>query len=262
MPIVNYSDGDKESFRAEMLDGVRRNKATNPNYSVMDIGGRFNPWADELVDAYVDVFPFETDKKLYVGDVNSEDIWRQLEADGPFDFVIISHVLEDIRDAITPLNWLPRVAKAGFLGLPVKHRELSHWGHPYWMGQSHHHWIFDVKNDANDEPILLTVPKWHCLNYFNPNIPDLQPISEDAPDLGPRTLEWFDPEKGGHDLELGVIWQESIPFWTPNYMMRPEDQVKLLRTVFANGTTFHPPKPRIEQHSDGHHPHAHSHHHA
>ena len=111
MPITTYSDGDKETFRAQMLEGVRRNKATNPDYTVVDIGGRFNPWADELVDAYVDVFHFDTDKKLYVGDVNSEDIWRQLEADGPFDFVIISHVLEDIRDAITPLNWLPRVAK-------------------------------------------------------------------------------------------------------------------------------------------------------
>ncbi len=252
MPITKYSDGDKETFRALMLDGVRRNKAANPDYRVVDIGGRFNPWADELVDVYVDVFPFETDKKLYVGDVNSEDIWRQLEADGPFDFVIISHVLEDIRDCITPLNWLPRVAKSGFLGLPVKHRELSHWGFPYWMGQSHHHWIFDVKNDTDSELILLTVPKWHCLNYFNPNIPDLEPINDDAPDLGPRKLDWFDPEKGGHDLELGVIWQNSIPFWTPNYMMRPEDQIELFRTVFADGSTFHPPEPRIAQHSDGH----------
>ena len=55
-----------------MLDEVRRNKAADPNYTVIDIGGRFNPWADELVDVYVDIYPFETDKKLYVGDVNSE----------------------------------------------------------------------------------------------------------------------------------------------------------------------------------------------
>lgn len=235
MPITNYTDGDKDTFRAQMLDGVRRNKAANPDYTVVDIGGRHNPWADELVDAYVDVFPFETDKKLYVGDVNSEDIWRQLEADGPFDFAIVSHVFEDIRDPITGLNWLPRVAKKGFLGLPVKHREFVHWRSNYWFGQSHHNWIFGVKNDANGEPILITVPKWHCVSYFNPNIPDLPPIGDEDADLGPRTLEWFDPAKAGHDLELGVIWEETLPFWTPSYMMMVRDQIKTLRTVFSDG---------------------------
>ena len=98
MPIVDYAAGDTQEYRAKLLEQIRRRKAANPNYTVVDIGGRHNPWADDVVDVYVDVFPFETDKRLYIGDVNSEDIWRELGADGPFDFVIISHVLEDIRD--------------------------------------------------------------------------------------------------------------------------------------------------------------------
>ena len=240
MPLVRYSDGDKQTFRAEMLAEVSQNKIENRHYKVIDIGGRHNPWADDVVDAYVDVFEFETDKRLYVGDINSEDIWRQLQDDGPFDFAIVSHVLEDIRDPITALNWLPRVAKAGFLGLPVKHRELVHWGSPYWLGQSHHNWIFGIKNDENGEPLLVTVPKWHCVNYFNTSIPDLELTPDgaqrlDTADLGPRSLEWFDPSKGGNELELGVIWQGTLPYWTPSYMMRYADQIALLRTVFAEG---------------------------
>ena len=159
MPIVDYADGNTQEYRAVMLDDIRRKKAADPNFIVVDIGGRLNPWADDMVDVYVDVFEFETDKRLYVGDVNSEDIWRQLEADGPFDFVIISHVLEDIRDPMTGLKWLPRVAKAGFLGLPVKHREVANSKSGYWLGQSHHYWIFGVKNDDNGDPILMVVPK-------------------------------------------------------------------------------------------------------
>ena len=179
-----------------MLEQIRQRKAANPNYTVVDIGGRHNPWADDVVDVYVDVFPFETDKRLYVGDVNSEDIWRELGADGPFDFVIISHVLEDIRDPITGLNWLPRIAHGGFLGLPVKHREVANSKSGYWLGQSHHYWIFGVKNDDNGDPILIVVPKWHCVNYFNTNTPHCEPMGEEDSNLGSRTLEWFRPRQG------------------------------------------------------------------
>jgi hypothetical protein len=235
MPIIEYSDGDKETFRARVLDGIRRKKAENPDYTVIDIGGRHNPWADEVVDAYVDVFPFMTEKTLYTGDINNEDVWRLIETDGPYDFAIVSHVFEDIRDCITGLNWLPRVAKSGFLGLPVKHRELVHWRSPYWLGQSHHCWIFGVKGDIYGDPLLIAVPKWHCINYFNPSIPDLPPIDDEAANLGPRTLDWFDPTKSGHELELGVIWETDLPFWTPEYVMMIPEQIEILRTEFRDG---------------------------
>ena len=235
MPIVDYAAGNTQEYRAVMLEQIRRRKAANPNYTVVDIGGRHNPWADDVVDVYVDVFPFETDKRLYVGDVNSEDIWRELGADGPFDFVIISHVLEDIRDPITGLNWLPRIAHGGFLGLPVKHREVANSKSGYWLGQSHHYWIFGVKNDEKGEPILMVVPKWHCVNYFNTNTPHCEPMGEEDSNLGSRTLEWFDPDKAGYDRELGVIWQNTLPFWVPDYTLMVPEQIELLRTVFKDG---------------------------
>ena len=235
MPIVDYSDGDRDSYRAQMIDRVRQSKAADPNYTVVDIGGRHNPWADEIVDAYVDIYEFETDKRLYIGDVNDVDVWDVLESDGPFDFAICSHILEDIPYPMTGLKRLPKVAKAGFLGLPVKHREFANSRANYWLGQPQHHWIYGVRNGHNGDPELVAVPKWHSIQYFNPRMPDHPALGEDDANLGPRNLDWFDETKTGYDLELGVIWEGDIPFWTPGYVMLPADQIRIFRTALSEG---------------------------
>ena len=235
MPIVDYSNGAKDVYRAAMIDRVRRKKERNPDYTVVDIGGRHNPWADEVVDAYVDIYEFETDKRLYVGDVNDEAIWRTLEQNGPFDFAICSHVLEDVPYPMTGLRWLPRIARAGFLGLPVKHREVANSKALYWLGQPQHSWIYGVRATDSGEPELIVVPKWHSIHYFNPRMPDQVSLGEEDANLGTRTLEWFDESKSGYDLELGVIWERDIPFWTPGYTMLPADQIEIFRTAFAEG---------------------------
>ena len=235
MPIVDYSNGAKDVYRAAMIDRVRRKKERNPDYTVVDIGGRHNPWADEVVDAYVDIYEFETDKRLYVGDVNDEAIWRTLEQNGPFDFAICSHVLEDVPYPMTGLRWLPRIARAGFLGLPVKHREVANSKTLYWLGQPQHSWIYGVRATDSGEPELVVVPKWHSIHYFNLRMPDQVSLGEEDANLGTRTLEWFDESKSGYDLELGVIWERDIPFWTPGYTMLPADQIEIFRTAFAEG---------------------------
>ena len=56
MPIIDYADGNTQEYRAVMLDDIRRKIAADPNFTVVDIGGRHNPWADDVVDVYVDVF--------------------------------------------------------------------------------------------------------------------------------------------------------------------------------------------------------------
>ena len=100
MPIVDFSGGDKEAYRGQMLDMLRQRKSADAGYSVIDVGGRHNPWADDVVDAYVDYIEFETDKRQYVGDVNDEEVWRRIANNKVYDFAICSHVLEDIRDPI------------------------------------------------------------------------------------------------------------------------------------------------------------------
>ncbi len=232
--IVDFSDGSNEEYRKRLLDRLRKRRDEDPGYRVVDIGGGHNPWADEVVDAYVDVFEFETDKPLYVGDINDDEIWRTLQLDGVFDFAIVSHVLEDIRNPMMGLKWLPLVAKSGFLGLPVKHREFANNSSPYWLGQSHHCWIFGVKQDESGESVLIAVPKWHCINYFNDQIGVNDAIDEDG-EFGRRRLGWFDPDKTGNELELGVVWEGSLPYWVPEYTYDDATQIEIYRTVFAEG---------------------------
>ncbi len=203
----------------------------NADYRVIDIGGRHNPWADEVTDAYVDVFEFDTDRQLFVGDINDEDVWREVEQNGPFDFAIISHVLEDIRYPMTALRWMPKIAKAGFLGLPNRHTEFSNGVSDYWLGQSHHSWIFTVA-DVGGENLLHALPKFACVEYFNSARPD-PATGED--DFGSRELPWLRPELAGRDHEFAVRWEGDIPFEVPDYNLDLKDQVDMYRSLLATG---------------------------
>ncbi|MDA0677214.1 MAG: hypothetical protein O2788_04330, partial [Chloroflexi bacterium] len=144
MTITSAAIANRDEVRSALVEELKARKRADPSYRVIDIGGRHNPWADEVVDAYVDIFPFATGKKLYVGDINDEEVWREVQRDGMFDFAIISHVLEDIRYPMTALRWMPQVARSGFLGLPNRHTEFGNGVSEYWLGQSHHSSIFTV----------------------------------------------------------------------------------------------------------------------
>ena len=230
MPIVSAIIDDRAAVRGALVEELARKKAENPGFRVIDIGGRHNPWADEVTDAYVDVFPFETEKSLYVGDINDDDVWRQVEQDGPFDFAIISHVLEDVRYPMTALRRMPRIANAGFLGLPNRHSEFANRVSDYWLGQSHHSWIFTVvrENGAN---ILRAVPKFGCVEYFNM----ARQVPEAGDEYGDRTLPWLRPELVGHDHEFAVRWEADLPFKVPDYTLDLAAQVDMYRTQLIGG---------------------------
>jgi hypothetical protein len=229
MPITTAVITDRETVRRELVAELRQRKAANPGFRVIDIGGRHNPWADEVTDAYVDVFHFETDKSLYVGDINDEDVWRSVEKDGPFDFAIISHVLEDIRYPMTALRWMPRIAKAGFLGLPNKHTEFSNGVSDYWLGQSHHSWVFTALEDSSEQ-VLQALPKFACVEYFNHARPG--PASRGEP-YGTRNLPWLRPELAGRDHEFAARWEGSLPFAVPDYTLDLAAQVDLYRSLLS-----------------------------
>ncbi len=231
MPVTSADIIDREAVRAELVSELKAHKSENPGFRVIDIGGRHNPWADEVVDAYADVFDFETDRKLYVGDVNDDEIWREIEQDGPYDFAIISHVLEDIRYPMTALRWMPRIARAGFLGLPNRHTEFSNCVSDFWLGQSHHSWIFTVVN-SNGSNLLRAVPKFACVEYFN----NARPAPRGAESaIGPRRLHWLRLELAGGDHEFAVRWERDIPFEVPDYSLDLEGQVDMYRTLLSHG---------------------------
>ena len=231
MPITLATITDRETVRSDLVKELLRRKAGNPGYRVIDIGGRHNPWADAAVDAYADIFEFDTRKKLYVGDIQGEQLWRDIEADGPFDFAIISHVLEDVRYPMTALQWMPRVARAGFLGLPSRHTEFSNGNSGYWLGRSHHAWIFTVQLH-DGAPVLRAVPKMPCVEYFNHGRP--VPVSEGGDRFGPRDLPWLRPELSDRDNEFVVRWEGDLPFTVPDYSLDDSEQIALYRDQLAN----------------------------
>src|SRR3712207_5372782 len=81
-------------------------------------------------------------------DVCSSDLWPF--DDAQFDFVVCSHVLEDIRDPLFVCSELQRVAKAGYIEVPSRLEEQSKGVQGDWVGWSHHHWIIELNDDRLD----------------------------------------------------------------------------------------------------------------
>ncbi|CAE8635466.1 unnamed protein product [Polarella glacialis] len=101
----------------------------------------------------------------FTGDVTDAKDWEKLLAYvkilGKFDFVITSHILEDVIHPAAMVEMLPRVAKAGYVSVPSKYFELTRYTHspeavhiPRMRGAIHHRWIFTVRKG-----VLLAIPK-------------------------------------------------------------------------------------------------------
>ena len=128
---------------------------------LLDVGG----WGKPLnrADWVIDVMPYETRGRLgsdgagperfsadtwIVHDICDREPWPF--ENGQFDFVVCSHVLEDIRDPLFVCSELQRVAKAGYIEVPSRLEEQS-WGvQGDWVGWGHHHWIIEREGDRLD----------------------------------------------------------------------------------------------------------------
>lgn len=65
--------------------------------------------------------------------------------DKQFDFVICSHVLEDVRDPLWVCSELMRVAKKGYIEVPSRELESCRdYERPGMVGLSHHRWLIEV----------------------------------------------------------------------------------------------------------------------
>ncbi len=69
---IIYSS-NRGSSRQFLLNYLRRMKATNSGWKVVDIGGAYCPWSAEVVDAFVDLFPIDGQDVL-IGDINEEPV--------------------------------------------------------------------------------------------------------------------------------------------------------------------------------------------
>ena len=129
------------------------------NDLVLDIGGwdKVFPRADFVLD----IMPYDTRRNLtgaqehftrdtwIQADVQDLRIWEKFQ-DKQFDFLIASHILEDIRDPIGLLSQIVRVAKAGYIEVPCVFREVSKLSSEEAVtGYDHHRWLIWVDTDES-----------------------------------------------------------------------------------------------------------------
>jgi hypothetical protein len=225
MPITAANSGAVDTLRQRVLDFLAQRRSQG-EYRVIDVGGRYNPWADEHADAYVDLFPTDASgKKIFVGNICEADVWQEIRESGQrFDFSICTHVLEDIRDPFFVARQLASISRAGYVSVPTKHSEMANVESKFYLGYCHHRWVYTVR-ELDGEPKMLALAKMPVLGYFNNRLrPMLKLIHffgrwtimakvERRLGIFPGggTVDWVDKSLVGHHTELGVWWDESLP---------------------------------------------------
>ena len=242
MPIVRADIDAVELLRQRVLDRLARERRERATFTVLDVGGGANAWADSQVDAYVDIVPFATDRRLFLGDVCRPAVWDEIAQEvehrgARYDFSICTHVLEDVRDPFFVARQLARVSAAGFVSMPTKHTELSHVDSTAYLGYCHHRWIYTVRDEpaegvagAASRQTLVAMAKLPIVDYFNragrpgrwlahrlgrwSSGAKLARRLKLSP--GGAGIDWLDQSRAGHHLELGVEWRDDLPFFALN----------------------------------------------
>jgi hypothetical protein len=124
---------------------------------VLDVGGWYQPFC--RADVVVDLLPYATrglGGRTGVGperfDASTWVVQDVCSAplpfpDGAFDYVVCSHILEDVRDPVYLCSELVRVAKRGYLEVPSRVVESVRGleGRNY-VGLYHHRWLVEVQD--------------------------------------------------------------------------------------------------------------------
>jgi hypothetical protein len=139
--VMHGEIGDRE----DALDVLEENKFAR----VLDVGASINPWAHNYITHAADLNPLpNTSWHQFIGNICEPFVWDEIKKDcelnGKFDFVICTHTLEDILNPVYVMQQMASIGKAGYIAIPSKWRELSRKGHRPWVGWMHHRWIFDV----------------------------------------------------------------------------------------------------------------------
>lgn len=183
------------------------------NARVLDIGAAASIFP--RANAVIDVQPYETrqpgplsdmpeqfsEDTWYIGDICDEKIWQAFDANS-FDFVICSHVLEDIRDPIFVCRQMLRIGRAGYIETPSRFRECAKAGATeLTAGWEHHRWIVDIEDGT-----LVFTAKNPLIYHFD-CIPKVHRRALQRRDLTTLAMHWqgsFDVTERSHK---GSTWE-------------------------------------------------------
>lgn len=225
MTITAADTGAVDTLRQRVLDYLAEQRGQG-DFRVIDVGGRYNPWADEYTNAYVDLFPTDSSgKKIFVGNICRPEVWAEVRQTGRlFDFSICTHVLEDIRDPFFVAQQLASISKAGYVSVPTKHSEMSNVESKFYFGYCHHRWVFTVRKVDGTQK-MFALAKMPVLGYFNNRYRPIMKLIhffgrwtilakvERRLGIFPggSTVNWVDKGLVGHHTELGVWWDRELP---------------------------------------------------
>jgi hypothetical protein len=166
--MPNYNIKISNQKRDGILSYINTMKNNGP-FTVVDVGGSIRGWSASVIDALIDINDCpnkEGGVKHFKCDITHPDSWKDIleyvEKNGKFDFCICTHTLEDIMNPGFVSEQMAKIAKAGYIATPSKHRELSRipWELGPYRGYLHHRWIFDM--DENN--VFVGYPK---INYLD-----------------------------------------------------------------------------------------------
>lgn len=232
-----------------------------PKDIVLDIGG----WAETFNRAnYVlDFQPFETRHKKEGKEYFSKKTWTIHDvneipwffSDKQFDFVICSHVLEDIRDPIGVSREIQRVGKAGYIEIPSREYESTAGIDPFptgdkFTGLSHHRWLIEkTKNGllfTFKRPYISTVKEVQITKI---NHPVISFFWENNFEVSENLLEWEEAfndlirYKSAHDKINYTKLKKDVNFKLQLLKLRRKISPSFLLRKFLN---------RIYQHHSRH----------
>jgi len=161
---VLISDGSRDGVINYM-----KTQKQNGKFTVVDIGGSVNGWSAPYIDALVD---FNAPENLpnhithYQCDITHPDSWKKILDDvnnnGKFDFCICTHTLEDIMNPGFVCEQMSKIAHAGYIAVPSKHRELARFEYSCYRGYIHHRWIFTIHDNQ-----CIGFPKINYIDSVN-----------------------------------------------------------------------------------------------
>jgi hypothetical protein len=188
------------------------------NDKVLDIGGAAQPF--RRADYVVDWCPYDKRQKnnsvlLQMPEHFSEKTWIQQDVcerlpfeDKSFDFAVCGHLLEDVRNPISVVREMQRVARRGYIEVPSRfYEQLLGLEHEGMCGASHHRWMTDLRKNDKGENELVFIFKSHRL-HFRKNLRIKKPCLARqyrypyiGPDYEALPLIWNGPFTVREDLE-------------------------------------------------------------
>lgn len=204
-----------------------------PSDVVLDIGGWAQPF--RRANYVVDALPYET-RGWYINiglpaslgegpEHFSRDTWIQRDICArdplPFvnksiDYVICSHVLEDVRDPLWVCSEIVRIAKQGYIEVPSRIAESTVDRKTAIVGAYHHRWLVTIEDNK-----LTFEMKYHLIHRKGLHLPA-------------HTLELLRPE----EQVQWLFWEGSFEFAEASIPVGEQEiEERLLAFVRANAPT-------------------------